>query len=280
MNIVQRIEYIRQLESKKVQLEKDLEFLNKEIEYQKSDCSHIGVDLGYYGYFPSTGDKYRCLICGKGKDDYFYEPKHIVHAEDYLPHFDIKDETQCEEKFTLIQTLAIGIIKENPKMEREEIVSRLNNLIEEANLIRKYNGDMNKLTSVLSTIIESDEYTMLVESTENENMLEYGIVGQEMKKIKFDNLNGENFWEFVYKGICKIAPTSVVNFMNVNAFGNIHSSVTIDLNDRVKAIITNNDHKYDEFISTLEEIMKNSEDVSEKINGEKGPVLSKRIKSL
>lgn len=134
MGNVQRIEYIKQLESKKIQLEKDLAFLNKEIAFQKDNCPHISVNLGYYGYFPSTGDKYCCLICGAGKDkdDFFYEPKYIVHAEDYLTHLDIKDEAQCEEKFELIQTLALGIIKENPEMEREEIVSRLNNLIQES----------------------------------------------------------------------------------------------------------------------------------------------------
>ena len=144
--------------------------------------------------------------------------------------------------------------------------------------MNKENDNMNKLTSILSGIIESDEYTMLVESTENENMLEYGIIGQEMKKVKFDNLDGENFWEFMYKGICQVAPNSVFNFMTVNAFGDTHSSVTIDLTDRVKAIITNRDHKYDEFILKLEEAMKNSEDVSEKANGEREFVLSKRIK--
>lgn len=62
------------------------------------------------------------------------------------------------------------------------------------NNIQKYNEEMNKLVLILKTIIESDEYTMLIESVENENVLEYGIVGQKMKTFKFDNLNGESFW--------------------------------------------------------------------------------------
>lgn len=146
--------------------------------------------------------------------------------------------------------------------------------------ISKYNEDMKKLVSTLNAILESEEYIMLVESHDQSNTLEYGIVGQKMQSVRFDNLNGESFWEFMYKGIYSVEPNSVVNFMNVNAFGNFHSSVVIDLNERVKAIITNRDHKYDDFISQLQVIMENSEDVSATQNGEEGPILSKRIKPL
>ena len=146
--------------------------------------------------------------------------------------------------------------------------------------ISRYNEDMKKLVSTLNAIIESEEYTMLVESHDQDNTLEYGIVGQKMQSVRFDNLNGEIFWEFMYKGIYSVEPNSVVNFMDINAFGNFNSAVIIDLNERVKAIITNSNHKYDDFISRLQDIMKNSEDVSEKQDGEKGQILSKRIKPL
>ncbi len=146
--------------------------------------------------------------------------------------------------------------------------------------INVYNEDMKKLTFTLNAIIESGEYTMLVESYDQDNTLEYGIIGQKMQSVRFGNLNGESFWEFMYKGIYSVEPNSVVNFMNINSFGNFHSTVIIDLNERVKAIITNRDHKYDDFISRLQDIMENSEDVSEKQDSEKGPILSKRIKPL
>ena len=146
--------------------------------------------------------------------------------------------------------------------------------------ISRYNEDMKKLVSILNAIIESEEYTMLVESHDQDNTLEYGIVGQKMESVRFDNLNGESFWEFMYKGIYSVEPNSVVNFMNVNAFGNFHSTVIIDLNERVKAIITNSDHKYDGFISRLQVIMENSEDISTKQHDEKGPILGKRMKPL
>lgn len=160
------------------------------------------------------------------------------------------------------------------------ILTQKNDLIEESDLIRKYNDDVKRLTSILNSIIESGEYTMLIESFENEDVLEYGIIGQKMKKTKFDNLNGENLGEFMCKVIYKVAPTSVFNFMNVNAFGNIHSSVVVDLTDRVEFIITNNNHKYDEFIFKLEESMKNNEDASKKADGEGEFVLSKKIKKF
>ena len=68
----------------------------------------------------------------------------------------------------------------------------------------------------------------------------------------------------MYNRICKIAPDAIVNFMNVNEFVNIHSSINVYLNDKVSSIITNSNHKYDDFISVLQEIMKNGEDCSEK----------------
>ncbi len=68
--------------------------------------------------------------------------------------------------------------------------------------------------------------------------------------------------------------------MNVSAFGNAYSTVVIDLNEKVKALIANNDHKYDSLISKLQSIMENEEDVSLKQNSEVGPILKRKIKPL
>lgn len=146
--------------------------------------------------------------------------------------------------------------------------------------IDKYDNDMKKLVSTLNTIIKSEEYTMLVESYDKDDTLEYGIIGQQMQEVRFDNLNGESFFEFMYKGIYNVAPHSVINFVNVNAFGNIHSSVIIDLNERVKAIMANRNHKYDSFILKLYDTLETIQDDFEKQNSKKGPILSKRMKPL
>jgi len=275
MNNLEKIEYLKELKNKEQQLMKELTQTSKEIENEKSSCQHISVDLGYYGQFPNTGDKYRCLICGKG-NGYFYEPNYIVHAENYLTHLDIRKDTECDEKFDIIQTLTLNILKNNPDMNRKEIVDTLNNLIQE-NIMCQYNEEMDKLISLLNKIIKSNKYTSLTKNSEFENTLEYGFIGKETENLKFDNLNNKNFWEFIYEGICKIAPDAKVSFMNVDFAGNKHSTIIIELSDKVQAIILNNDHKYDEFISNLERIMKNEQDISDKENTY---ILTKKIKPL
>lgn len=59
-------------------------------------------------------------------------------------------------------------------------------------MINQYNEDRKKLLSTLKAIIESNEYIMLVESTDQKNTLEYGIVGQKMESVNFGHLNGES----------------------------------------------------------------------------------------
>lgn len=138
MNKVDKVKYLIELEEEKAQLERKLAIINGKINTQRETCSHVSVDLGYYGLYPSTGDEYCCLLCGMGKNrEYYYDPRYMVHAEDYLPQYDIKDDEQCIAKFEHIQTLALGILKENPEMSNEELVSRLNNLIQESISMRQ-----------------------------------------------------------------------------------------------------------------------------------------------
>ena len=133
MNKVDKVKYIMKLEEQKEQLERNLAIINGKIDTEREDCSHVSVDLGYYGLYPSTGDEYCCLLCGKGKNrDYYYESRYMVHTEEYLPQYNIKDDEQCLAKFEHIQTLALGILKENPEMSNEELVARLNSLIQES----------------------------------------------------------------------------------------------------------------------------------------------------
>ena len=57
-------------------------------------------------------------------------------------------------------------------------------------------------------------------------------------------------------------------------------SQLIDLNEKVKAIIVNQDHRYDQFISRLQTQMENEKDVSTKQDPEEAPIIKKRIKPL
>lgn len=129
MEFIQKIEYARNLEAKKAELEKELAKVNMEINDNKYICAHIPVDLGYYGYFPSTGNKYRCLLCGKGKTEFFYQEKFMIHAEDFLNNFDKKDESKWDDKFEKIQLLALKILIDSPSIELPDFVDKLNNII-------------------------------------------------------------------------------------------------------------------------------------------------------
>ena len=63
----------------------------------------------------------------------------MVHAEDYLANFDIGDEKQCNEKFDTLQTMALGLLRDNPSMDNLELTTRFNHLIEESHLQREEN---------------------------------------------------------------------------------------------------------------------------------------------
>lgn len=171
----------------------------------------------------------------------------------------------------------------------EKVINAINAVLDnESNLKNAKKGkkdsesyceDMEKLISLLREIIENNEYT-IVESCSQDNTLEYGNTREKMQSVRFDHLNGESFGEFLYKGIYSVEPNSVVNFMKINSFEAIPNYVFIDLNDRVEVIITNRNHKYDEFISRLQSVLETSEDVYEKQNGEISPILGKRIKPM
>lgn len=144
----------------------------------------------------------------------------------------------------------------------------------------KYDLQMKKLISVLHSIFVTDEYTIIYENGKEENLLEFGIVGQSPIKIKFENLNGENFWEFIYKGIYMVNPDSIIDIIGVNDKGNIHKSMIIHLNDRVKAIVINKNHKYDELIFKIQKMIENEPCVLDSNKPDKRNIRNRKIKEL
>lgn len=136
------------------------------------------------------------------------------------------------------------------ELNKNNILTRISKLINEVNEKTPKNNDKQKLYNTLREIILSKEYTMIVK-TKDETALEYGIIGRETKKVKFENVSEEDFWEFVYQGIIQINPKANIKFHTINGFGNVHSSVNIDINELVSVFILNNDHKYDKWIEQL-----------------------------
>ena len=149
MNKFERMQAIKKLEEEREILLRKLSKIDKKLKNEKEECNHISVDLGYYGIFPSTGDEYCCLICGKGKNrEFYFEPqKNIVHAEKYLPELDITDDAQCTTKFECVQKLALSILREYPNLSDEELVDRLNSLIEKS-ILSKENNKVIKLMTI------------------------------------------------------------------------------------------------------------------------------------
>ena len=147
------------------------------------------------------------------------------------------------------------------------------------NHLIEYDGNMQKLVSTLRTIVESDEYVIIQEKYQDENSLEYGIAGNKMVPISFSDLHGQTIGEFLYQVICAVAPDALVTVMHVSAFGDVRDDVVIDLNDKVHAVLLNQNHKYDAFVANLLEMMK-TEDADVIDKNDNPAILSKKIKPL
>lgn len=192
-------------------------------------------------------------------EDNFFFPYIIAYLKQEIPNEKIlKDiyeylinlQSRIDRVLINIENLK-GLKTECKKeLDKNHILTRLANMINEINKKIPRNNDRQKLYNTLREIISSKEYTMIVK-TRDEIALEYGIIGRETKKIQFENVSEEDFWEFVYQGIMQINPNANINFHIVNGFGNVHSSVNIDINELVSVIILNNNHKYDKWIDDL-----------------------------
>lgn len=147
------------------------------------------------------------------------------------------------------------------------------------NNLTEYESNMQKLVSALHAIVESDEYVIIQEKYGDNNSLEYGMYGHLMTPISFSDLHGQTIGEFLYQGICTVAPDAIVNVMHVSAFGDIRDDIIIDLNDKVHAAIINRGHKYDTFVANLLEMMK-AEDADIIDKSDNPAILSKKIRPL
>lgn len=126
MDNLEKIEYICSLREEKNKLEIACAMKGKEIEEIENKCEHITViTRGKNEYLLS----FRCLLCGKK----LVEPtEHLVYAMNYLSErYDDQDPLQREEKFNMMQTLAIGVLKDNPDMPIDNLVEILNSFTNE-----------------------------------------------------------------------------------------------------------------------------------------------------
>ena len=128
MKYAERIEHLYELRGQKEKLQKELDAINHDIDEAKKNCNHIGINLGYKDWMSNTGKMNICLICARPGN--YFDPRYLVHAEEYLEEFDPSIEEEYQEKFGIIQMMALGIMKKYPEIGREEIVVLLNHYIQ------------------------------------------------------------------------------------------------------------------------------------------------------
>ncbi len=119
---------LQRIKEEKIRELKEVTALVQDIE---DNCEHILVYLGCFD-FADTQGKCRCVMCGKMEESLYYDPKYVIHAENYLPEYDTTTKEGCEAKFDAIQILARGFLRERPNQTLEELTTRMNSLIQES----------------------------------------------------------------------------------------------------------------------------------------------------
>lgn len=101
---------------------------------------------------------------------------------------------------------------------------------------------------------KEDELIMITKDVEGPS-LEYGIMGREPTRVKFANVDEDNFWEFVYTGIIdSVNPNPAANFTMIRGLSEVpHMAATIIINENVQAFVTNINHRYDGWLEQLKE---------------------------
>lgn len=132
MDNIKKIEYSQHLINEKKSLEKKLKEIEENILENEVDCEHITLTMNAVDSFPCYGRVFRCLLCGQHRSE--ASPLNVDARYYLLNTYDDKVESQREEKFDVLQTMALGILRGNPQMSGEEFVNYFNNMIQESNL--------------------------------------------------------------------------------------------------------------------------------------------------
>lgn len=140
------IQYNQKMTSRKEELEKELEDINKQLNSQRKVCDHIMVCLGWDGQFQYRDTSYcTCLLCG----DYFsYSKYKEIDASYYKEELYSHGELSSYRKQRLIdlQNLAISLMTENSCLTQEELVEMMIQIIsEEKGQLKENQGTVKKL---------------------------------------------------------------------------------------------------------------------------------------
>lgn len=136
MSEIEKISNTISLQEEKESLERKLLSINEKIKSSQSECSHVGVYMGNY-----VDGVSKCVLCNsKLNHEQMVDLASkglIIYAHNYLTH----ENSRYMKKFDTIQTMYLGLCKENKLASSEEIVSifqeminrSLNSKVEEKN---------------------------------------------------------------------------------------------------------------------------------------------------
>lgn len=128
---IENIKYNQELMHKKMRLEHDLETVNEFIGEQQASCSHIRVCLGWNGPFQYRDTSFhQCLLCYEFDPESKYK---IVDATYYkrIKYSHGETSRYREERLLDLEKLVIKLLTENPNLTEEELVTSLNETIQQ-----------------------------------------------------------------------------------------------------------------------------------------------------
>lgn len=129
MDNAEKIENYRKLYDEKRKLEEQLEITKDQILELKRGCKHTTISMKHLNYYYPSSCEFICLFCGKVLER---PSTYNIDVRGYLTKYDEHNIKQREEKFDEIQTLALGILRDNPEMSEETLVLKFNKLIRES----------------------------------------------------------------------------------------------------------------------------------------------------
>ena len=128
-SLSKRIQYGQKMISRKESLEKELEDVNKQIDFHQRECDHVNVCLGWSGSYQCRDTSIcKCLFCGE------YDPEskyNHLDATNYMS--ELYDHGQYEslrrDRLQALQNLAMNIISEKEDITIEQLIEIMNEMI-------------------------------------------------------------------------------------------------------------------------------------------------------
>ena len=143
-----KIKYCKNLHDTKKAKLSELNWLKKEIEEEQSKCEHVSVCLGWDGPYQYRDTSFHeCLYCREDDPETKYP---VIDATNFeagkYSHGEFKD--YREGKMDDLQIIATEMLKADPELTNDDLVTRLKNVINTD--IEEYNRHEEALAKLLN----------------------------------------------------------------------------------------------------------------------------------